>query len=120
MIASMHPRSVSYGFHTAGHGLSNLRHQLIARRAYEKWRAKGSPSGSALQDWREAEEEVDAGPRRELVQRRAYEIWQAKGCPAVSALQDWQQAESELDAEFTIESNPHLCRTPMPAEVAPG
>jgi hypothetical protein len=59
MIASRYPRGVSYGCHSAGLEVSDLRHQLIERRAYEKWRAKGSPSNSALQDWLEAEQEVD-------------------------------------------------------------
>jgi CBS domain-containing protein len=59
MNPSRSPRGVSYGSDTAARGSSNLRHQLIERRAYEKWRGKGSPGGSALQDWLEAEKEVD-------------------------------------------------------------
>ena len=59
MIASMYPRSVSYGANTAAPGPQALRHRFIERRAYEKWRAKGCPSGTALQDWLEAEAEVD-------------------------------------------------------------
>jgi hypothetical protein len=34
-------------------------HELIARRAYEKWLARGCPSGTTLEDWLEAEAEVD-------------------------------------------------------------
>jgi CBS domain-containing protein len=37
-------------------------YQSVQSLAYEKWRAKGSPSGSALQDWLEAEKELDEGP----------------------------------------------------------
>jgi hypothetical protein len=59
MIASMYPRSVSYGPNTATPDSQSLRHRLIERRAYERWRAKGCPSGTALQDWFEAEAEVD-------------------------------------------------------------
>ena len=58
MIGSMYPRSVSYGVNTATSDSQRLRHQLIERRAYERWRAKGCPSGTALQDWLEAEAEL--------------------------------------------------------------
>jgi hypothetical protein len=33
-------------------------HDAIARRAYLKWQARGCPSGTALQDWLEAESEL--------------------------------------------------------------
>jgi CBS domain-containing protein len=52
------PRAVSSSDDIPGHDLSNLRRQLVERRAYEKWRGKGCPGGSALQDWLEAETEV--------------------------------------------------------------
>jgi hypothetical protein len=35
------------------------RYDLIARRAYEKWVSRGCLTGTALQDWTEAEAEVD-------------------------------------------------------------
>jgi hypothetical protein len=59
MIASIYPRSVRYGANTATPDSQSLRHRLIERRAYERWRAKGCPSDTALQDWLEAEAEVD-------------------------------------------------------------
>jgi hypothetical protein len=59
MSALMYPRSVSYGANTATSDSQSLRHRLIERRAYERWRAKGCPSGTALQDWLEAEAELD-------------------------------------------------------------
>jgi hypothetical protein len=60
MVASMFPGRVSYGANTATPDCRSLRHRLIERRAYHRWRAKGCPSGTALQDWLEAEAEVDA------------------------------------------------------------
>jgi hypothetical protein len=60
MTASLYPRSVSYGVNTASSDPQRVRHQWIERRAYERWRANGCPSGTALQDWLEAEAEVDA------------------------------------------------------------
>jgi hypothetical protein len=60
MSASMYLRSVSYGANTATPGSQDRRHRLIEHRAYERWRAKGCPRGTALQDWLEAEAEVDA------------------------------------------------------------
>ncbi len=60
MSALMYPRSVAYGPNTTTSDSHILRHRLIERRAYERWRAKGCPSGTALQDWLEAEAEVDA------------------------------------------------------------
>ncbi|HLN27501.1 MAG TPA: DUF2934 domain-containing protein [Gemmataceae bacterium] len=120
MIASTNPRSISYGCHTTGRDSSHLRRQSIERLAYEKWTAKGSPSGSALQDWLEAELEVDGGRRRQLIQRRAYGDWKAKGCPSMTALQDWLEAEHEVDRGLKSESSPYLCRIQMPVEILPG
>lgn len=57
MIGPFHHRLVSYGLHTAN--TAKMRHQLIERRAYDKWLAAGAPSGTALQDWLEAESEID-------------------------------------------------------------
>ena len=34
--------------------------ELIARRAYEKWVARGRPAGTATEDWLEAEAELRA------------------------------------------------------------
>jgi hypothetical protein len=59
MIASLYPRSVSYGANTATPASRSLRRRLIECRAYERWRVKGCPNGTALQDWLEAEAEVD-------------------------------------------------------------
>jgi hypothetical protein len=50
---------VSYSCNTAAPAAQCLRHQSIERRAYEKWIAKGRPSGTAMQDWLEAQSEVD-------------------------------------------------------------
>jgi hypothetical protein len=58
MSVSLHPWSVS-GANTATRDLRRMRHQLIERRAYARWNAKGCPSGTAMQDWLEAEREVD-------------------------------------------------------------
>jgi hypothetical protein len=33
---------------------------MIARRAYIKWQGRGCPAGTALQDWLEAEAELQA------------------------------------------------------------
>jgi Protein of unknown function (DUF2934) len=60
MISSMYPRMVSYGPDTARHQFPGFRHRLIERRAYAKWIAKGRPNGTALQDWLEAQAEVDS------------------------------------------------------------
>jgi len=34
-------------------------HEMIARRAYNRWLARGCPTGTALQDWLGAEAEVE-------------------------------------------------------------
>lgn len=39
--------------------LTDLRHQQIAKLAYEIWEKKGRPAGSSEQDWFEAERMVD-------------------------------------------------------------
>jgi hypothetical protein len=51
---------VSYGANTATPDSPGRPRRLIERRAYARWRAKGCPNGTALQDWLEAEAEVDA------------------------------------------------------------
>lgn len=38
----------------------SLSHDAISQRAYLKWQAQGCPSGTALQDWLEAETELKA------------------------------------------------------------
>lgn len=44
------------------------REQLIAARAYEKWKQRGCPLGDSKQDWFAARAEVDAE-----LERREYE-----------------------------------------------
>jgi hypothetical protein len=60
MSASMYDRSMSYGANAVASDFQSLRHRLIERRAYERWKAKGCPRGNAVQDWLEAEAEIDA------------------------------------------------------------
>ena len=38
------------------------RADLIARRAYERWQARGCPQGDDLRDWLDAEMEITAAP----------------------------------------------------------
>jgi hypothetical protein len=64
MIPALNRRGVSYGADTADPDPQG-RVRLIQRRAYQKWQAKGCPSGTALQDWLEAEAEVDAALQSE-------------------------------------------------------
>jgi hypothetical protein len=45
--------------------ISSLIHDMIAQRAYLKWKARGCQSDTALQDWLEAEAEVRTEIRRE-------------------------------------------------------
>lgn len=56
----MYPRMVSYGPDTSTDHFPEFRHRLIERRAYAKWIANGRPNGTALQDWFEAQAEVDS------------------------------------------------------------
>jgi hypothetical protein len=62
---------LSFGRISAGVVTTPLRstspsHEMIARRAYRKWQARGCPSGTHLQDWLEAETELKA----EMIQGR--------------------------------------------------
>lgn len=43
--------------------MSDLIHDMIAHRAYVKWKARGCRSDTALQDWLEAEAEVKSDIR---------------------------------------------------------
>jgi hypothetical protein len=54
-----HPRYVRYEADTSCRGLSNARKRLIERRAYHKWENRGHRFDSAVQDWLEAEAEID-------------------------------------------------------------
>jgi hypothetical protein len=45
-------------------GVSPERHAQIAARAYELSRRRGFVSGGELQDWLQAEREIEAGPPR--------------------------------------------------------
>lgn len=44
--------------------ISDLIHDMIAQRAYLKWKCRGCLSNTALQDWLEAEAEVRTEIRR--------------------------------------------------------
>jgi hypothetical protein len=46
------------------------RTQRISLRAYEIWEKKGRPDGGHMQDWAEAEREIDAEMAREMAPRR--------------------------------------------------
>jgi len=63
MSTLMNPRSVSFGLNTEAPKSPNVRHAMIEQRAYQTWKAKGCPKGTALQDWVEAEAEVDAAAK---------------------------------------------------------
>lgn len=41
-----------------------LSHEQVALRAYEKWNARGRPTGDDLRDWLEAEQELRREARR--------------------------------------------------------
>ena len=45
-------------------------HEKIAMRAYEKWCKRGQPHGSDKQDWAEAEMELKAEMNRSVGQKR--------------------------------------------------
>ena len=62
MLTSTFPRSVSYGPNTAAAAPPDAvssRRESIERRAFGIWLAKGRPRDTALQDWLEAEVEID-------------------------------------------------------------
>ena len=59
MFSSTYPSSVSYGPNTAVSDAVTSRRESIERRAFRKWLAKGRPRDTALQDWLEAEVEID-------------------------------------------------------------
>jgi len=59
MFSSTYPRSVSYGPDSAAPNEVSSRRELVDRRAFGKWLAKGRPRNTALQDWLEAEVEID-------------------------------------------------------------
>ena len=59
MFSSTYPRSISYGPNTAAPSAVRLRRESIERRAFGIWLAKGRPRDTALQDWLEAEVEID-------------------------------------------------------------
>ena len=52
----------------------DLRHRLVARRAYARWEAHGRPSGTALRDWLEAEAEVGRSAEEESVPACPYQV----------------------------------------------
>jgi hypothetical protein len=105
MVALFIPHDTTQGFDPTGHGYWTCRHELIERRAYHKWQARGCPSGSALKDWLEAEAEIEADHRRELIEHRAYQMWRERGCSNLTAIQDWLVAEREVDTELQLETS---------------
>jgi hypothetical protein len=110
MIETLWPNMASNDLYFAGDD-SPQRRQSIERLAYVKWRANGSPRGSALRDWLEAEKEVDAAARQQSIERRAYDIWKWNGCPSGAAMSSWLEAEQEIAMESSVDWNVPVRRT---------
>jgi hypothetical protein len=71
-------------------------HELIAKRAYELFLARGGENGYAIQDWVEAEKEILAQvdkERREVAKEKA-EAKKAAGTPAAAAPAPVSKAET--------------------------
>ncbi len=81
-----------------GTGGVRIPHELISRRAYEKWVKRGRPKGAHLQDWLEAEREL----QHELAAQGAPEKWVPADYPG--NLQDWLEAERQFQAELVEKS----------------
>src|SRR6266851_4440332 len=71
-------------------------HELISLRAYEKWVKRGRTKGAHLQDWLEAEREL----QHELIAKG--EKWVQADHP--ENLQDWLEAERQFQAELAEKS----------------
>jgi hypothetical protein len=52
----------------------HLRHQLIECRAYDKWKARGCPTGTSLRDWLDAEAELNGGAKQVPVPACPYQV----------------------------------------------
>jgi hypothetical protein len=104
MIETSWPDGAPYDLYFAG-DYSPQRRQSIERLAYVKWQANGSPRDSALRDWLDAEEEVDAAALQQSIERRAYDIWKWNGCPSGTAMSDWLEAEQEIALESSVDWN---------------
>jgi hypothetical protein len=64
------------------HTTTQIPHEKIAMRAYEKWVKRGRPSGTADQDWMEAETELRAEMSR-------------SSTTSTSATPNWQSAAGQ-------------------------
>lgn len=50
--------------------MPKVAHEKIAMRAYEKWCQRGRPHGTHVQDWLDAERELQAESMRSMPPRR--------------------------------------------------
>jgi hypothetical protein len=60
-LSSQQPTASFDSSSVESNGSDSLGHHEIAARAYDCWRERGCPDGSAEEDWRRAEEELRSG-----------------------------------------------------------
>lgn len=96
-----HPhRSIPLPLHETCEALRPKRIALIRRCAYFRWANRRCQPGGELEDWLDAEWDVDRlfERRDRMIREAAYRRWQQRHCEPGHALDDWLDAEREIDA----------------------
>lgn len=97
-----HPHhSIRLPLHEA---LRSKRIALIRRCAYFRWANRLCQPGGELEDWLNAEWDVDRlfERRDQMTREAAYIRWQQRQCEPGHSLEDWLEAEREIDARLEL------------------
>lgn len=99
--AYRHPGgSIRFPLHETCEALKSKRIALIRRGAYFHWANRRCQPGGELEDWLNAERDVDCllARRDRMIREAAYLRWQQRQREPGHAVDDWLDAERQIDA----------------------
>lgn len=100
-----HPhRAIRFPLHETCEALRAKRIALIRRCAYSRWASRRRQPGGELEDWLNAEWDVDRllERREQMIREAAYFRWQQRHREPGDDLGDWLHAEQEIDARLEL------------------
>lgn len=100
-----HPeRAIRFPLHETCDALRSKRTTLIRRCAYSRWANRLGRRSGEVEDWLNAEWDVDRllERREQMIREAAYFRWQQRQCEPGHALRDWLDAEREIDARLQL------------------
>lgn len=97
-------RSIRFPVHETCEALRSKRLELTRRCAYSRWAERRCEPGGELEDWLNAEWDVDRlfERRDRMIREAAYFRWQQRQGEPGHALDDWLEAERQIDTRLEL------------------